>query len=415
MDPDDPSSIYYFVLVLLLLCSGFYAGAEVALISMSPAKARFLTQQKKRGSLAMDYLKKNPEKLLITVLVMNNIVNIVIPVLATVIFTQIFGNQILGLLTGVLTLLMIIFGEIVPKTFAQKHSEAFGLFSAPIIFWNSKIIAPIIWLISRLLKLLGANQTSVTFSDEELIALAEIGEEEGVLESDERNRIEGVLEFGDTTAEEVMTARPDMDMLSDTKTIAEAVDFFLEKTHSRIPVYRDTIDDIVGILTLKNILKFQRNFPKNTPLSKLPTQAPLTIPISMALEDVLNEMKWRRTHMAIVIDEHGGTAGLVTLEDLLEEVFGEIEDETDREEPIIKKLPDKSFLVRGSAEISEVTDATGFHIPGEEGERMAKVILDALGRFPKRGESIAITDHLIGIVEKMHGHKIQSIRLFRKK
>lgn len=365
----------------------------------------------------MVFLKNNPERLLITILIGNNLVNILISVLSTVAFTALFGNQLLGVLTGVLTLLVLIFGEIVPKTLAQRYADRVALFSAPVILVLSKVMFPVVWIFEKMLHAFGKQNGSgeKTFSDEELLALAEIGEEEGGLEADERERIEGVLEFGETVAEEVMTPRPDMDVLPDTATLDEAVEFFLEKTHSRIPVYHETIDRISGILTLKNVLKYEQNFPKNTPLSSLPINLPLTVPVSMALEDVLKEMKWRKTHMAIVIDEHGGTAGLVTLEDMLEEVFGEIEDETDREELNIKKLPDGSFLVLGGTEIGEISEETGIEIPGEETMRIAKVVLKALGRFPKRGESIEITDFLTGVVEKMNGHKIHSIRLFQKK
>ncbi len=417
MDPDEPGSILISIIFLLFL-SGFFSGAEVALVSTSPAKARSFAQQKRRGGVSVNYLKNHPDRLLITILIGNNLVNILISVLSTVAFTAIFGNQILGILTGVLTLLVLIFGEIIPKSLAQRYSDKVSLISAPVIVVLAKVLLPIVWIFEQMLHKLAqhTNHEEKTFSDEELLALAEIGEEEGGLESDERERIEGVLEFGETTAEEVMTPRPEMDILPNTTTLDEAVAFFLERTHSRIPVYENTIDKISSILTLKNVLKFEQNYPKNTALANLPTNPPLTVPTSMALEDVLKEMKWRKTHMAIVIDEHGGTAGLVTLEDMLEEVFGEIEDETDREEPNIKKLSDGSYLILGSTEIEEILEETGIEIPGEdETTRLAKVLLDAIGRFPKRGESIAITDRLTGVVEKMNGHKIHSVRLFLKK
>ncbi len=417
MESEDPASILIIIIAFLLLLSGFFSGAEVALVSTSPAKARSFVQQKRRGGIAVEYLKNNPERLLITILIGNNLVNILISVLSTVAFTAMFGNQILGILTGILTLLVLIFGEIIPKTLAQRSADRVSLITAPAIVLLTKILFPVVWLFEKMLHAFGGNArvNEKTFSDHELLALAEIGEEEGGLEADERDRIEGVLEFGETVAEEVMTPRPAMDVLPDTTTLDEAVEFFLEKTHSRIPVFHNTIDQISGILTLRNILKYEQNFPKSTPIANLSIPPPLTVPVSMPLEDVLKEMKWRKTHMAIVIDEHGGTAGLVTLEDMLEEVFGEIEDETDREELSIKRLQDGSYLVLGSAEIGEIMEETDIEIPGEESTRIAKIVLARLGRFPKRGESIEITKSLTAVVEKMNGHKIHSLRLFLTK
>ncbi len=412
MDIEDISSIYYFVLILLLLLSGFFSGAEVALVSLSPAKARAIILQKRKGAKAIEFLKNNPEKLLITILIGNNLVNIMIPVLATVIFTSLFGSRIIGVLTGILTILILVFGEIVPKTFAQKYAERFSLLSGPLIFWLSKVIFPLVWLLEKLLHVMGSKmEQEKTFSDEELLALAEIGEEEGGLDSEERERIENVLEFGETTAEEIMTPRPKMDILHYDVNLQETIQFFLEKTHSRIPVFRETIDNIVSIISLKNVLHYEQEHPLDTPLGDLPRKEPLFVPMSMALEDVLKNMKRQRTHMAIVVDEHGGTAGLVTLEDLLEEIVGEIQDETDKEQEEIKKISDSTYLVLGDTEIEKIEEEIGWEVPGEDTESIAKVVLDTIGRFPKSGENIEISENILAEIAKMDGHKIESIRL----
>ncbi|QQS59534.1 HlyC/CorC family transporter [Candidatus Peregrinibacteria bacterium] len=416
MDPEDPSLFSFLVLFVLLLFSGFFSGSEVSLVSVSKARARSFVVQKKRGAHALEFLKNHPDRLLITILIGNNLVNILIPVLSTVLFTQLFGNTVIGLMTGILTLILLLFGEVLPKSFAQKHADPIALLTAPIIYWLSQIFLPLIWPLEKLIHSLSKNKSpEKIFSDEELLALAEIGEREGALEADERERIENVLEFGETTAEEVMTPRPNMDALSDDTTLEEAIRFFLEKTHSRIPVFSETIDRITSIITLKNILKYEQSFPTHTEICDLPKNPPLTVPVSMLLEDVMKEMKWRRTHMAIVIDEHGGTAGLVTLEDLLEEVFGEIEDETDKKEEEIRQLPDGSFLVSGNAYLEDIQEATGLEVPGEEADRIAKAILENIGRFPKRGETIHLTPQIYAVIEKMDGHKIRSLRLFSEK
>ena len=402
MEPSEPSSISFIILLVLLILSGFFSSAEVALISLSPAKTRSLVRQNRKGAKAVEFLKNNPERLLITILIGNNLVNILIPVLSTVIFTKMFGDAILGIMTGILTLILLIFGEIAPKTLAQKHAERFSLFSGPPIFWMGKILSPIVIILEKITNILGGKkQQEKTFSDEELLALAEIGEEEGGLESDERARIENVLEFGETTAGEIMTPRPTMDTLSENTTLKEAIEYFLGKTHSRIPIYSKDIDHIIGIITLKDIFQFEQNHTPETPLKDLPKNQIFTIPMSMVLEDILREMKWRRTHMAIVIDEHGGTAGLVTLEDLLEEVFGNIEDETDVPTEEMKVMPDGSYLIPGNTEIQEVSEKIHATLPGEENDLIAKIILDTLGRFPKRGEKVQITKEVSIVVEKM--------------
>lgn len=413
MESGDPSSISYIILVILLLLSGFFSGSEVALVSLSPAKARSLVQQKRRGAKAVEFLKNHPDRLLVTILIGNNIVNILIPILSTLIFTKAFGDSIIGIMTGVLTILLLVFGEIVPKAFSQKHDETISLLVAPTIYVLGILIFPLVWIFEQLLKALGTQgKEEKTFSDQELIALAEIGEEEGGLDAEDRERIENVLEFGETTVREVMTPRPDMDILRDDILLQDAVRYFLEKTHTRIPVYGDNIDFIKGILTLKDILKFQQDLPVDTPISELLRGDPLRVPTTMLLEDVLKEMKWRRTHMAIVIDEHGGTAGLVTLEDLLEEVFGEIEDETDSRQINIRQMPDDSWLVPGNIELEMLEEKTGIHIVGEDSDRLAKVLLEEHGRFPDRGEEIILSGNIRAIIEKMDHHKIVSVRLF---
>ena len=413
MNSSEVPGIFFFILAILLFLSAFFSAAEVALVGLSPAKSRALASQKRRGAAAVDFFKKNPEKLLITILIGNNLVNILIPVLSTAIFTKLFGNEILGILTGILTILILIFGEIVPKTFAQKNAEKFALLAAPILLFLEKILFPIVFLLEKLLKILGSKKTEKTFSDEELLALAEIGEIEGHLDADERERIEGVLEMDETTAEKVMTPRIEMDALAEETPLDVASQFFLKKTHSRIPIFRENIDKIVGILTLKNVFEFEKSFPPETPLKKLPIKKPLFVPTAMPLTEVLKKMKWQKTHLAIVIDAHGATAGLVTLEDLLEEVFGDIEDETDEKVEEIRKLKKNVFLVRGGANLEEIFEKTGVRFAGDDADPIAKIILEKIGRFPSRGEEI-IFDSARVVIEKMAENRIELVRLLPK-
>ncbi len=409
---DDPSYLHYFLLLFLFVCSSFFSGAEVALVSLSAAKVKTLTQEKRLGASFVAFLKEHPERLLITILVGNNVVNILISVISTVIFTALFGSRVLGVMTGILTILILLFGEIFPKTTAQRHAEKVSLFAAPIVFVLGKLLFPVIISLEKLLKVLGPNGLrSEMFTDQELMALAEIGEEEGQLESEKKRRIESVLEFSETTASEVMTPRPDIATFTDSLTIEEAVRHFMESSYSRIPVYHETKDKITGILTFRNAVLLKHQYPLDTLLSDITIQYPLFVPLSMHLEDIFKFMKRQKIHMAIVIDEYGGTAGLVTMEDLLEEIFGEIQDETDKELKEIRKVSDSECVVLGSTDFDEINKELGWRLSNHLDEFVAKVILDLLGRFPEQGEKVEIAPELLAVIEKMNDFKIESVRL----
>ena len=410
---EDPGNLVFFLLFFLFFLSGFFSAAEVALVSISPAKARSLLLQKKSGAKKIQFLKNHPEKLLITILIGNNLVNIVTSVLSTVVFTKIFGNEILGILTGILTILILIFGEIIPKSIAQKNIEICSrLFAFP-IFWLSRIFFPIVWPLEKMMKIFDKSEKEKIFEEKEFIALAEIGEKEGELDKGEKERIKNVLEFEETTAENVMTPRTKVEAIRDNKSLESAVRFFLEKTHSRIPVFSGTIDNIVGILTLKDIFEFREKFSLKTKISQLPQKKALRVPISMNLENIFRKFQQNKNHIAIVIDEHGGTAGIVTLEDLVEEIFGEIHDETDREDVPIRKISEKIFSVLGNLLVEEIVEETGIFISGDQNSTIARKILKKIGRFPNRGEKIEF-ENFFAFIEKASDHQIEKIRIIKK-
>ena len=410
---EDPSlSIWLLAAVVaLLLCSAFFSAAEVALLSLSPAKVRTMAESQSRTARLVAVLKNRPRQMLITILLGNNVANTALSVLAAAWTAARFGSAALGVVTGVVTMLLLLFGEIVPKNLAHRYSQQMACLAAPVLLALLFALYPLVWALAKLLLLMEPETEHKHFSDEELLALAEIGEEEGQLQAPERQRIEGVLDFSERTAAEVMTPRTNIDALEEGETLASAVKFFLEKTHSRIPVFRGDTDGITGILTLKNLLSLEQSRPADTPLAKISLKTALRVPESMPLENVFKEMKKARTHMAIVVDEHGGTAGLVTLEDLLEEVFGEIRDETDRETEEIQRVAG-GFLVRGSALLHDVRSATGQDIGGEGDERIAAVVLAHLGRFPKEGELVELPPGIAVRVERMAAdHRIETLKI----
>jgi len=384
---DDPHLLIYFVLAGLLVLSAFFSAAEVAFISLSPARVRILREKKTPAAKLIVLLKSRPQRFLATILIGNNLVNIFAAGLATVIATQIFGSRGLGIATGVMTVLVLIFGEIVPKAFAQKYAERFASISAFPLFALGKILIPITFLTEKLLHFLGARYFE-KISEEEVVALVDLGTESGEIKKHEQEMIQNVLEFTDTRVEEVMTSRVEIEALEKTKTVQEAERFFIKHSHSRLPVFDSTIDRVIGVLTLWHILE-NRHAP-DTLIEKLPLISPIFTPASRSIRSLFQEFKSRHMHLAIVIDEHGGTLGLVTLEDLLEEIVGEIEDEEDIAEENILLLNSKTLLVSGDTQLSEIDEqletllATGKFTT----KNIAFLILEKLGRIPQKDVKI---------------------------
>ena len=354
------------LLIFLIFLSGAFSGAEIALTALSPAKVRAIGKDDKFGSRAIVKLKSKPQRLLITILIGNNLVNILATVLATFWAIEVFGSNAIGIVTGLLTFLILVFGEITPKTFAQKYSEQFARALAHPLLWLTKILFPIIWIFEKitqgLISGLKLRQPLHSVSEDELLALVDIGTKEGVIEEHEQEMIENVLEFTDTTAEEVMTIKKDIEMLKIDTSVHEAVQFFLTHSHSRIPVYKESIHNFVGIVTVHDILRFLHDPENNKILSDFKLKSPIIVPKTKSISKLFHEFQRRRQHLAIVVDERGETAGLVTMEDILEEIVGDIVDEQDREEKLIRKIGKNEWEASGEADIEELNEGRVDHL-----------------------------------------------------
>lgn len=405
-------------LILLIILSGMFSGSETAIISVSDAKLRSLVNAKVRGANTLNILKKDPHRLLITILIGNNLVNIGASVLATVVFTQAFGSSGLGIATGVMTLFILIFGEITPKSFATKYAVRMSLIAARPLYIMQILFSPIIWfldkIVSFLIKRLGSNIVEQQVSEEEIKAIIDIGAEEGSILKAEKELLQNVLQFNDIKVEDVMTPRVAIDALPIEATLQETIDFVIRKSHSRIPVYKETIDHIVGIITLKDVLIFSEKHHANKKLENVELKKPIVVPRSKKIDVLFKEFQHARTHLAIVIDEYGGTAGIVTLEDLLEEIVGEIIDESDIEEMPIKKVSDYEIIAHGVTKIEDINDYMNIKIHGNEKDPISGYILDKLHRFPKEGEKIKLPHATVEIL-KMHENKIVRVRIEKKK
>ena len=410
---EDPSSLLWFALALLLLCSAFFSAAEVALLRITKARAESLKDSKSRAERQLYFLVNHPKDLLVTILIGNNVANIGASVLTTLLFTRLLGEQWLGAVVGGLTLVVLIFGEIFPKTIAHKHFAVLAPKFAPPLTLLRTIFYPLVYPLTKLLNALEKDGVSAKdFSDEELLALADIGHKEGSLDAEETERIANVLEFGDTTAKQVMTPRPQMNTLTTTMTLAATVKYFIAHPHSRLPVLRDgNVDRIAGIAPLKETLQWEQQHDSTTLLADLPLNGPLLISTNTPLPAVFKQMQRHRKHLAIVIDEHGGTVGLVTLEDLLEEVFGEIEDESDPHEQLVRKLAPQRYSVAAAAELEQIAKITGWQLGDTDTDTLAKLLLDQLERLPSKGETVALRGGVIATVTAVDIRRIKTVEL----
>lgn len=403
------------LVAFLLLLSAISSASETALISLTPAQVRTLVESKRKGAVYLAKLKQQHHKTLILILVWNNFVNIAASALTTVMMTTLFQSAGIGIAMGVLTILILVFGEILPKSLATSHAKWIGCTVAPAIYLLSILSTPIIWAIDTilggLLRLVGIkNQIQVT--DEELIAMASIGAEEGSIEEEELEFIENVLEFNDIPVEGIMTPRVHVDAIPETFNLNEASEFAVNHTHSRIPVYRENIDHIVGILSLKELLRqvHSEDEPEETSLRQINLLAPLKVPSTMKVQELFRQFKKRRLHMAVVLDEYGGTLGIVTMEDLLEELVGDIEDEQDLAENHVKKISDKEYELSGRTELDDLATImnTEFKHPGYK--TVSFLIIDELGYLPREDQSLTV-DGWQFTVTQMIRNTILKVRL----
>ncbi|MBI5754587.1 HlyC/CorC family transporter [Candidatus Peregrinibacteria bacterium] len=320
-------------LALLLALSAIFSASEIAIVSITPSKVRELITKKKRGAKSVELLKKHPQKFLITILIGNNMVNTGAAVFATLLFTELFGSDGAGIAVGVMTFLILVFGEITPKSLAHRYSTPFSLFIARFILILEKILFPCIWLLEKLLqafmKFTGSKGHAHIMTEDEIMAMVSLGEEAGALEKHEKELIENILEFNDIAVKEVMTPRRDIKALPLNTSMKKAARYVAEHMHSRFPVYKDHLDAIVGILGVKEILEGLSKSKDDIALSDIALLPVIRTSENKKIHHLFKDFQKKRAHMAVVVDEHDATVGVVTMEDLLEEIVGEIEDEYD--------------------------------------------------------------------------------------
>ena len=392
------------VLIVLLLLSGFFSSAETALFSISRAKARHIAKERGLTNALIKKMKDDPHRLLSTILIGNNLVNVAAAALATAITIGLAATHAVGIATGLMTALILIFGEIIPKSIATRNNVLIARLVIIPLYWLSILFAPVIYLLNFIPKLTSKVQRKSRVTEEELMTFVEVVEEEGGIEEEEKELIHNIFEFDDTSASEIMTPRADMFVINvDDELNVEAI---IRSGFSRIPVIEEDIDHVIGILNIKDLFMQQVTSAQQTDARSVMSE-PYFVPENKKLDHLLQEFKRRKQHLAIVVDEHGGVSGLISLEDALEEIVGEIVDETDRFEPHIVKLNKNEWRVLGKSEIDDVNDKLAMDIPDtKEYDTFSGYILEQIGRIPQEKEDIKLGDFVV-TVNEMDGTRIK--------
>ena len=390
-------------LVVLIILSGFFSSSETALFSISKTRAIHLSKDGRKTSRLIQKMKADPHTLLTTILIGNNLVNVAAAALATSLALEAFPNYAVGIATGAMTFLLLVFGEVFPKSIATRNNLLIARMAITPIYWISLIFFPVIKFLNFIPWLTGRIKKHQSVSEEELITFVEVVEEEGEIKEEEKELIHNIFELDDTNAYEIMTPRADMFVVEadeplDTKSI-------IDSGFTRIPVIQDSIDEIIGILHIKDLFM---NMALGSPQTNVRSimRKPYFIPENKKLDSLLQQFKKTKNHMAIIVDEHGGVSGLITLEDALEELVGEIEDETDKDEKHIVRIKKDTWIVLGKSDIEDVNDVIGMNIPDITAyDTFSGYVLDTIGRIPGEKEELSLGNYTI-IVERKDGNRI---------
>ena len=413
----EPSQLWQIgVLLILLVLSAFFSMSETALMALSKIRIRHMIDEEVKGAKLIEKLTEDPNRLLGAILIGNNIVNIAASALATILFTELV-NETAGpaVATIVMTILVLIFGEITPKSIAKQRSEAVALAVSKPIATIVKVLRPLVsvftWISGKFIKLLGADpKASEPFiTEEELKTMVGVSEEEGVLEDVEKEMIFNVFDFADAQVKDVMVQRVDIIAVDLEATYDDVLEIIKKEQFSRLPVYNQTIDDIIGVLNVKDLIIAGQN-REEFKVADFMREPSYTFEFKKIAE-LFSEMKKSRNHMRVVLDEYGGTVGIVTIEDLIEEVFGDIEDEYDDYDKEIEVIKEDEYIVDGSAKLDDISDLIGVIMESEEFDSIGGFIIGELGRFPEQSEEIQLSGTKF-IVEEIDKNRIKKVRIF---
>ncbi|MBW9172245.1 hemolysin family protein [Clostridium estertheticum] len=394
MVPDGTWQI--ICLIILLLSSAFFSASETALMTLSKIRLRNMVESKIKGANIVNKLLENPSKLLGGILVGNNIANIGASSLATSLAITHFKDSGVAIATIIMTILVLIFAEITPKSLAAQNSEKIALKIAKplsiITFILNPLITVLIYITNTIIKILGGevNKSRPFITEEELKTMVSVSHEEGMLEGEEKQMIYNVFDFRDSQAKDVMTPRTDMIVASSTSTYLELINVFRKEQFSRLPIYEDTVDNVIGVLYIKDLIFFEDG--KEEFKIEKHMRTPYFTYEFKSTADLFADMRLKRIPISIILDEYGGTAGLVTFEDLVEEIVGDIDDEYDDDTDKIVVIKEDEFIVAGDTKISMVNEMIGLRIESDDFDSIGGFVTGLLGRLPKTGETISYND-----------------------
>jgi CBS domain containing-hemolysin-like protein len=411
-------TLHILVIVILLVLSAFFSSAETAFTSLSFLQIRMLETDERKRSILAFHLASTPDLLLTTILIGNNIVNLSASALTTTFALAIWGNTAISIATGVLTLLILIFGEIVPKQLAITYNMKFARFSAYPIKVLTIVLYPLIkairW-ISSLITSLFNHETEGTLSLDSLMHVVDVAENEGIVDEYETSLVQRVLHFSEAPVKSVMTHRTDVFSLSDNLTLKEAYIPIIHSGYSRIPIYHESPEDIVGVVLIRDLLLAEVEHRGDEQLKTF-QHTPLYVPETRKVDDMLFQFQQNKLQIAIVLDEYGGLSGVVTLEDIIEQLFGEIYDEHEIGHPL-RILPEteESYLIKADTSLQEINDQLDLYLSGHDlSKTLAAFLIEQLGTIPIPGEKLELSFGTF-IVAKMNKKRVEEVRLILNK
>lgn len=416
MDPSgDTIAIRLVVIIILLGLSAFFSSSETALTTVNKIRIRNLAESGNKAASWVLKLSEDQPRMLSAILIGNNVVNLSASSMLTVLVTEIFGSSAAGIATGVLTLLILIFGEITPKTAATLEAEKNALRFGHAIYMIMVVLTPVIFLVNRLSRLvlfvlrIDPDKPRDEMTEDELRTIVEVGHEKGVIESEEKEMINNVFDLGDSVARDIMVPRIDMAFISADADYEELLQVFRQERYTRLPVYQDNTDNVIGIINMKDMLLIEdrEHFSIKDHLRQ-----PLYTFESKRLSELMVDMRGTSNNIVIVLDEYGSTAGLITLEDILEEIVGDIRDEYDEdEEDELVCLGEGEYLVEGSMKLDDLNDRLELELESEDYDSVGGLLIDLLEHLPEEGE-MAETKGVRLVVEHVERNRIDKVHLY---
>lgn len=412
MASDD--AIQLLTLLILIICSAFFSSAETALTTVNRIRIQALAEEGSKRAKMVLRIIDNRSKMLSAILIGNNLVNNFSSALATALAIKLMGSGAVGVVTGIMTVLILVFGEITPKTWAANNAEKLSLIYGSIIYNLMRIMTPVIVIInaicSGLLKLLHVKtETENTMTEMELRTAVEVSHKDGVIEKEEREMIYNVVDFGDSQAKDVMVPRADMVVVSETASYDEVLELFRAEKYTRLPVFQDDRANITGILNIKDF--FFCGNTEDFKVTDIMYEPHFTYEYKKTSE-LLLEMQNNSVSISIVLDEYGTSVGMVSLEDLLEEIVGEIRDEYDSdEEDLIQKISDLEYKIEGSVKLADINTALGLTLVSEDYDSIGGLIIEMLDHLPTEDEAVTTADGILLTVEKMDKNRIETVHV----